>query len=208
MPMNTTLETRPGPPGTSSRASERAPATTCSTISAVDMLRCRPPWPVAQNGQAMPQPACEDTHRVTRLGVAHQHRLDERAVVQPPQGLPGGAAVGLEGAHRRHQRRQQGLDERVPLVGGQVGHLVRVVDQPGEVVRAELLGAEAREAPLHQQVHPLVGGQVREVLGRLAAAGRVEDQGKLGVHDDPILPHRPPRTYPVAPGQASRIIST
>ena len=68
MPMNTTLETRPGPPGTSPRASDRAPATTCSTISAVDMLRCRPPWPVAQNGQAIPQPACEETHIVARSG--------------------------------------------------------------------------------------------------------------------------------------------
>ena len=68
MPMKTTLETRPGPPGTSSRASARAPATTCSTISAVDMLRCSPPWPVAQNGQAMPQPAWLETHIVTRSG--------------------------------------------------------------------------------------------------------------------------------------------
>ena len=68
MPMKTTFETRPGPPGTSPRASARAPATTCSTISAVDMLRCRPPWPVAQNGQAMPQPAWLDTHIVTRPG--------------------------------------------------------------------------------------------------------------------------------------------
>ena len=68
MPMNTTLETRPGPPGTSSRASERAPATTCSTISAVDMLRWSPPWPVAQNGHAIPQPAWLETHMVTRPG--------------------------------------------------------------------------------------------------------------------------------------------
>ena len=68
MPMNTTLEIRPGPPATSSRASARAPATTCSTISPVDMLRCSPPWPVAQNGQAMPQPAWLETQIVTRPG--------------------------------------------------------------------------------------------------------------------------------------------
>ena len=68
MPMKTTLETRPGPPGTSSRARAREPATTCSTISAVDMLRVSPPWPVAQKGQAIPQPACEDTHIVTLPG--------------------------------------------------------------------------------------------------------------------------------------------
>ena len=63
-------------------------------------------------------------------------------------------------------------------------------------------------AEIDEQVHALVGGQVREVPGRLAATRRVEDQGKLGAHDDPILPHRPPRTNPVTPVQASRIIST
>jgi hypothetical protein len=66
--MNTTLETRPGPPGTSPAASDRAPATTCSTISAADRLRVSPFCPVAQNGQAIPQPAWLDTHTVTRSG--------------------------------------------------------------------------------------------------------------------------------------------
>ncbi len=68
MPMKTTLDTRPVPPAISSRARERAPARTCSTISAVDRLRVRPAWPVAQNGQFMPQPACEEMHIVTRSG--------------------------------------------------------------------------------------------------------------------------------------------
>ena len=44
------------------------------------MLRFRPAWPVAQNGQAIPQPAWLDTHIVTRSGIAHQHALDQRAV--------------------------------------------------------------------------------------------------------------------------------
>ena len=80
MPMNTTLETRAVSPGTPDppsgdtprppdlAASSRAPATTWATISAVDRLRVRPAWPVAQNGQAIPQPACDDTHIVTRSG--------------------------------------------------------------------------------------------------------------------------------------------
>ena len=68
MPMNTMLETRPGPPGTSPRASARAPATTWATISAADRFLVSPAWPVAQNGQAIPQPAWEDTHMVTRCG--------------------------------------------------------------------------------------------------------------------------------------------
>src|SRR5664280_2815452 len=66
MPMKTTLSTRPAPPGTRPRSNTRAAATTCSTISAVDRLRRRPPWPVAQNGHPMPQPAWLDTHTVVR----------------------------------------------------------------------------------------------------------------------------------------------
>ena len=62
--MNTTLE-RACP--VSSHVQPLA-ARTCSTISAVDRLRVSPPCPVAQNGQAMPQPACEEMHTVFRCG--------------------------------------------------------------------------------------------------------------------------------------------
>src|SRR5215470_17487917 len=76
MPMKTTLETRAcaglglGLKGTVGLAvcSARWPATTWATISAVDRLRVSPAWPVAQNGQPIPQPACDDTHIVTRSG--------------------------------------------------------------------------------------------------------------------------------------------
>ena len=72
MPMKTTLLTRSGassgPPARSPRRSCRAAATTCSTISAVDMLRVSPSWPVAQKGQFMPQPAWLETQMVTRPG--------------------------------------------------------------------------------------------------------------------------------------------
>ena len=69
MPMKTTLDSRPGPPGEPRRrAPPGPPATTCSTISAVDRLRVSPACPVAQNGQAIPQPAWLDTQTVTRSG--------------------------------------------------------------------------------------------------------------------------------------------
>ena len=61
----------PASPATSGRPpwrSIRAAATTCSTISAVDMLRVRPSCPVAQNGQFIPQPAWLEMHTVTRFG--------------------------------------------------------------------------------------------------------------------------------------------
>ena len=63
MPMNTMLDRREP-----SAAIIAAAARTWSTISATDRLRSSPPWPVAQNGQAMPQPACEEMHRVARPG--------------------------------------------------------------------------------------------------------------------------------------------
>ena len=69
MPMNTTLDNRslPGPSAGMSR-NVTAAARTCSRISAVLRLRVSPPWPVAQNGQAIPQPAWEETQTVLRSG--------------------------------------------------------------------------------------------------------------------------------------------
>ena len=75
MPMNTTLRhaqrcltASASPPASSPRRSTRAAYTTCSTISAADMLRVSPSWPVAQNGQFMPQPAWLEMQIVTRFG--------------------------------------------------------------------------------------------------------------------------------------------
>ena len=67
MPMNTTFDSRAGSPSTPSRAAAAA-WRTWSTISAVDRLRSSPPWPVAQNGQAIPQPAWLEMHTVARSG--------------------------------------------------------------------------------------------------------------------------------------------
>ena len=43
-----------------------------------------------------------DAHR-DAVGVAHQHALDQCAVVQPPQGLDSGVAVAAELPDRRQQ---------------------------------------------------------------------------------------------------------
>ena len=59
-----------------------------------------PSSPVAQNGQPTAQPAWLEMHSVCRSRepgrgrVVHQHRLDERAVVEPVERLLGQAAVG------------------------------------------------------------------------------------------------------------------
>ena len=114
--------------------------------------------------------------------VAHQHRLDERPVEEPPQRLAGGAAVGLGDLQRGHQARQQALGQLLALRGRQVGHLRRVVGQAREVVRRDLAGAVAGEAQLLQPRLALGGCEVSEVARRLAAAARLlEDEGK-GLH--------------------------
>ena len=46
-----------GPPGSSPLAQALAAATICSVISPADKFLVKPAWPVAQNGQFMPQPA-------------------------------------------------------------------------------------------------------------------------------------------------------
>ena len=175
--MKTTLETRPGPPGHLA-AGQRAGA-------GDDLLDDLGGRHVALQA-ALAGGAERAGHAAAGLagdahggavGVAHQHRLDERAVEQLPQGLAGGAPVGLHRAQRRHQGRQQGRDQLVALGGGQVGHLRGVVDQPREVVGRELLGPEAGQALLLEQRLALVGGEVGEVTRRLATTSRlVEDE--------------------------------
>ena len=70
MPMKTTLETREVLVGCAGASclTARSPATTWATISAVDRFLVSPACPVAQNGQPIPHPACDDTHIVTRSG--------------------------------------------------------------------------------------------------------------------------------------------
>ncbi len=68
MPMKTTFESRPGPPGISPEAIAAAAATAWPMISAAERLRVSPCCPVAQNGQAMPQPAWLEMQTVARSG--------------------------------------------------------------------------------------------------------------------------------------------
>ena len=65
--MKTTLDSRPGSPELTVRH-RRAAATAWPMISAADRLRVSPCWPVAQNGQAMPQPAWLEMQTVARPG--------------------------------------------------------------------------------------------------------------------------------------------
>ena len=53
-------------------------------------------------------------------GVAHEHGLDEGAVVQLPEELDRVAAVGLEASHLGQQRRQHPVHELLATLRGQV----------------------------------------------------------------------------------------
>ena len=133
-----------------------------------------------------------DAHRHP-VGVAHQHRLDERAVEEPPQGLAGGARVGLERAQRRHQRGQQRRrPARRAAPPGRSVIALGVVDQPGEVVRRELLGPEPGQAELLEARLALGRGQVGEVARRLAAPTRLLEDEREGLDRVQSQPAHPP----------------
>ena len=135
------LDSRSGAPNAPSRA-DRAASRTWSTISPVGQV----PLESALTGGAE-----RAGHAATGLRgdaerdpvrVLHQHRLDQRAVVCPPQRLAGVAVVGLEAAHLRQQLREQRIDQLLPRTGGQVGHLVGIAGQAAEVVPGQLIGPE------------------------------------------------------------------
>ena len=101
MPMNTTLERRRG-------LASRMATATCSTISPADMWRRKPACPVAQNWQAMAQPAWVETQTVTRSGYAMRTdstRLPSASahnhlVVSPPSAVRRESRVATAGARR------------------------------------------------------------------------------------------------------------
>ena len=111
MPMNTTLETRPGPPGHLVACERARPATHLLDDLGGRHVALQSALPGGAERAGHPAAGLAgDAHR-DPVGVAHQHRLDQCAVEQLPQRLAGGALVGLERAQRRHQLGQQSRDE-------------------------------------------------------------------------------------------------
>ena len=170
-----------GPPGTSPRASDRAAATTCSTISAVDRLRVSPACPVAQNGQAMPQPAWLETQTVSPLGVAHQHALDQRAVEQPPGRLDGSPAVaGLPPGHGEQAGQTARRPARCRVAAGRSVIWSGSSSQPVEVVHGQLTGSERLLPRPGDHVGTLGEGEVGEVARWLGSASGTSASVRAG----------------------------
>ena len=172
--MKTTLPTRPGPPGIWSRASARAPTITCSTISAALRFRVRPPCPVAQKGQFMPQPAWLEMHIVTRFG----YRIRTLSTTAPSNSrhtyltvVPASHDTCVTGSSRfgasawaswpRARRRDVG-----PGVG--------IVAETAEPLPRDLVGAIPRQPELDDALASLGTGQVGEVHRRLSSPPRLE----------------------------------
>ena len=98
-----------------------------------------------RTGSAIPQPACEDTHIGDPVRVAHQHRLDAARRRTPATGSCGSSpGRRLSSRSAVSSRGSSAAASASRSRGGQVGHLRRIVGQPGEIVPGQLVGPERR----------------------------------------------------------------
>ncbi len=105
------------------------------------------------------------------VGVAHQHRLDQRAVEEPPKGLTGGAFVAGDLADRGQQAGHQLCHQLVARRGRKIGHVLGLGGQPLEVVPGQLVGAEGLLAQLGDGRTALRHRQVGQVTRWLCPSG-------------------------------------
>ena len=106
-----------------------------------------------------------DAHRDS-VRVAHQHALDERAVMQPPQRLASGAVIAVQLSHRGEQRRHQRLGQPRAIGRRNVGHLTRIAHQPAEVVGGDLVRPERLLPHFRRDRPPPFKIEVGEVFRR------------------------------------------
>ena len=105
--------------------------------------------------------------------VAHQNRLQQRAIMQTPQGLSGLAVIRGSSPDRLHEFREESFLDCFALAGGDIGHILHIVGIVLVIVLSQLLCTEFRQANFCELVNALGFGQVREVLrGKSAARGR------------------------------------
>ena len=184
--MNTTFDSRPGPPPSAPSAATRA--------ADADLLDDLGGGQVAGEaalaggaeraghaaaglaGDAHRDPFARAVRGVVTARVAHEHALDLRAVVQPPEGLAGRAGVGLQRAHLVSRAGSSDVAQPVAHAGRQVGHRRRVGLVPREVVPRQLIGAVGRQPELDQGRAATLRVEVGEVGRGQAAPGGVEDQ--------------------------------
>ena len=114
--------------------------------------------------------------------VTHEDGLHPHAVVQLPQVLDGAPAVGAQRTDLVDEVRQELGRQLLALGGGQVGHVLGVTGETGEVVARELVGSEGGQAGVLED--RLATGQIEvgQVARGLALGnGDREGQPRLGV---------------------------
>ncbi len=111
--------------------------------------------------------------------VPHQDALEQRAVVEAPEGLDRASAVGGELLHLGEEAREQLCTKFTANACGQIGEVLRVIFKPVEEVSRDLVGAELRQPHGDDRLTPFVDGQIKPVLGRLAAARGFEHEWQL-----------------------------
>ena len=117
------------------------------------------------------------------LRVAHQHRLERRSVDRPPQHLSCLAGVALDLPHRVEQAREQRVGDLFAHRRRQIGHLMRVGDQPAVVLVGQLLAAKRRQPQLRNGRRASGLVEVGEVPRRHGASRSVENQRRGLGHD-------------------------
>ena len=129
-----------------------AARSTCSTISPGRRLRSKPAWPVAQNVQAIAQPAWLETQTVARVGYRMRTVSISAPSLAAPEPLhrllvvPGGHDERIEGERERgREPLAQGAGERCRLLERRPLAVERVVHLVGAVARLAGLGEPGGE---------------------------------------------------------------
>ena len=115
------------------------------------------------------------------LGVAHENRLDLRAVVQAPQILDRAPAISLQRHDLRHELRQQSIRHRVAHPGRHIAHVRGIGFKMREVVARQLIGAESGKPQVLEHLLAARSIQVSEVRRSLTTPLRGKRQDGLGI---------------------------
>ena len=130
----------------------------------MDRFLVRPAWPVAQNGQPIPQPACDDTHIVTRSGYFISTDSTSAPSCSRHSILRVAPSSQVSSRSEVSSRGSSSPARAVADAGGQVRHVLGRVGVPCEVVPGQLVGPERLLAERRDGLPPL--GQLK--IGEMA----------------------------------------
>ena len=115
------------------------------------------------------------------LGVAHENRLDLRAVVQAPQVLDRAPTVSFQRHDLGDEVRKERLRHRIAHPGRDIAHVRGVGFKMREVMARQLIGAKSGQPQVLEYLLTARGIQICEVRRRLATPLSRERQDRLSV---------------------------